>query len=107
VVKDAKKRYIGFSTIRSFIMYEYTTQGTCSSRIRFDIRDNRVCDVAFEGGCNGNLTGISALVEGMDANELVKKLKGVRCGFKQTSCPDQLATAIGLAIEAEAKAKAQ
>ncbi|MDR3148000.1 MAG: TIGR03905 family TSCPD domain-containing protein [Treponema sp.] len=84
-------------------MYEYTTQGTCSSKIRFDIRDNRVCDVAFEGGCNGNLKGISILVEGMDANELVKKLKGVRCGFKQTSCPDQLATAIELVAEAKAK----
>jgi uncharacterized protein (TIGR03905 family) len=84
-------------------MYEYTTQGTCSSKIRFDIRNNKVCDVAFEGGCNGNLKGISVLVEGMDAHELVKKLKGVRCGFKQTSCPDQLATAIGLAVEAKAQ----
>jgi uncharacterized protein (TIGR03905 family) len=86
-------------------MYEYTTQGTCSSKIRFDIRDNKVCDVAFQGGCNGNLNGISILAEGMDAHELVKKLKGVRCGFKQTSCPDQLATAIELAVAAEAKAK--
>jgi uncharacterized protein (TIGR03905 family) len=85
-------------------MYEYTTQGTCSSKIRFDIQDNKVCNVAFQGGCNGNLKGISLLVEGMDADELVKKLKGVRCGFKQTSCPDQLATAIELAA---AKAKAQ
>jgi uncharacterized protein (TIGR03905 family) len=88
-------------------MYEYTTRGTCSSKIRFDIRDNKVCDVAFEGGCNGNLKGISALVEGMDADELVKKLKGVICGFKDTSCPDQLATAIGLAVEAKAKEQAQ
>jgi uncharacterized protein (TIGR03905 family) len=87
-------------------MYEYATQGTCSSKIRFDLRDNKVCDVAFQGGCNGNLNGISLLVEGMDANELIKKLKGVRCGAKQTSCPDQLATAIELAVEAEAKAKA-
>jgi uncharacterized protein (TIGR03905 family) len=87
-------------------MYEYTTQGTCSSKIRFDIRDNKVCDVAFQGGCNGNLNGISILVEGMDANELVKKLTGVRCGSKNTSCPDQLATAIKLAVEAEAKAAA-
>jgi uncharacterized protein (TIGR03905 family) len=84
-------------------MYEYTTQGTSSSKIRFDIRDNKVCDVAFQGGCNGNLSGISLLVEGMDANELVKKLKGVRCGYKQTSCPDQLATAIELAVKAQAK----
>jgi uncharacterized protein (TIGR03905 family) len=86
-------------------MYEYTTQGTCSSKIRFDIRDNKVCDVAFQGGCNGNLNGISLLVEGMDANELIKKLKGVRCGYKQTSCPDQLATAIKLAVDAKAKAQ--
>ena len=85
-------------------MYEYTTQGTCSSKIRFDIRDNKVCGIAFQGGCDGNLKGISILGEGMDAQELVKKLKGVRCGFKQTSCPDQLATAVELAVAAEAKA---
>jgi uncharacterized protein (TIGR03905 family) len=88
-----------------YLMYEYTTQGTCSSKIRFDIRDNKVCDVAFQGGCNGNLSGISILAEGMDANELVEKLKGIPCGAKQTSCPDQLATAVKLAVEAEAKAK--
>jgi uncharacterized protein (TIGR03905 family) len=86
-------------------MYEYTTQGTCSTKIRFDIRDNKVCDVAFQGGCNGNLNGISILAEGMDPLELIKKLKGVRCGFKQTSCPDQLATALELAVAAQAKAQ--
>jgi uncharacterized protein (TIGR03905 family) len=88
-------------------MYEYTTQGTCSSKIRFDIQDNKVRGIAFQGGCDGNLKGISLLAEGMDALELIKKLKGVRCGFKQTSCPDQLATAIELAVEAQAKAPAQ
>jgi uncharacterized protein (TIGR03905 family) len=88
-------------------MYEYTTQGTCSTKIRFDIRDNKVCDIAFQGGCNGNLKGISILAEGMDADELIEKLKGVQCGFKPTSCPDQLATAVKLAVEAQAKAQAQ
>ena len=85
-------------------MYEYSTQGTCSSKIRFNIRDNKVCDIAFFGGCNGNLSGISILAEGMDAEELAKKLRGVRCGSKNTSCPDQLAHAIEMAVKAKAKA---
>jgi uncharacterized protein (TIGR03905 family) len=84
-------------------MYEYTTQGTCSTKIRFDIRDNKVRDLSFEGGCNGNLKGISIMAEGMDAAELSKRLKGVRCGSKPTSCPDQLARALELAAKEQAK----
>ena len=84
-------------------MYEYTPQGTCSARIHFDIRDNKVHNLSFDGGCDGNLKGISILAEGMDAAELGKRLKGLRCGSKQTSCPDQLSRALEQALKAEAK----
>lgn len=79
--------------------HEYKTKGTCSQRIIFDIEDNKVSNVQFIGGCHGNLQGIAALVEGMDADEVIQKLSGIRCGFKSTSCPDQLATAIRQAKE--------
>lgn len=72
----------------------YKTQGTCSSNISFDVEDGKVRNVSFTGGCNGNLKGISALVEGMDVHEVIAKLEGTRCNFKQTSCPDQLACAL-------------
>ncbi len=74
--------------------YEYKTSGTCSQYIQFDVEDNKVKNVVFIGGCNGNLKGISALVEGMDADEIISRLKGTTCGGKATSCPDQLATAL-------------
>jgi len=75
-------------------MYEYKTNGTCSSKIRFDIEDGRLRSVNFENGCNGNLKAIGALVEGMDAAEAVKKLKGICCEKRGTSCADQLARAV-------------
>jgi uncharacterized protein (TIGR03905 family) len=75
-------------------MYEYATRGTCSTLIRFNIRDHRVHDVSFENGCNGNLKALSALVEGMDAGELIRKLKGIQCKTRGTSCADQLARAV-------------
>ena len=75
-------------------MYEYKTSGTCSSKIHFDIKDGKVSSVSFEKGCNGNLKALSILVEGMDAGEVVKKLKGLECGSRKTSCSDQLARAI-------------
>jgi uncharacterized protein (TIGR03905 family) len=75
-------------------MYEYETSGTCSTKINFDIKDGKLSGVIFENGCNGNLKAISALVEGIDAADAVKKLKGIRCGNKKTSCGDQLAKAI-------------
>jgi uncharacterized protein (TIGR03905 family) len=78
------------------MMIEYTTRGTCSSKIDFDIRDGKVCSVSFTGGCDGNLKALSILVEGMDASELVKKLRGIDCGGKGTSCADQLARAVAL-----------
>lgn len=73
---------------------EYKTKGTCSQLITFEIEDNKLKDVQFFGGCNGNLKGIGSLVEGMDADEAVTRLEGITCGFKNTSCPDQLAKAI-------------
>lgn len=67
--------------------YSYRTKGTCSQIINFDIEDNKVSNVEFIGGCNGNLQGISKLCEGMDANELIDKLSGIRCGFKKHLLP--------------------
>ena len=80
--------------------YEYTTRGTCSRKITFDIRDGKVCDVQFINGCDGNTKGVAALVEGMDADEVIARLKGIRCGRKPTSCPDQLALALEAAKNA-------
>ena len=76
------------------MQYEYKTKGTCSQRIFFDIEDGKVKNVQFVGGCNGNLKGIAALVEGMDAEEGISRVEGIRCGMKGTSCPDQLAKAL-------------
>ena len=76
------------------MQYEYKTKGTCSQRIIFDIVDGKVLNVQFIGGCNGNLQGISKLVEGMDAQEVIQKIEGIHCGMKPTSCPDQLAKAL-------------
>lgn len=73
---------------------KYTTQGVCSRSIEFDVIDNKITNVRFEGGCSGNTQGVAALVEGMDINEAIKRMEGIKCGFKQTSCPDQLATAL-------------
>lgn len=74
--------------------YEYKTKGTCSQRILFEIEDNKLMNVEFIGGCNGNLQGISKLVEGMDVDEVIERIEGIHCGMKPTSCPDQLATAL-------------
>ena len=79
--------------------FKYRTSGTCSKEINFSIEDGKVKNVSFLGGCNGNLKGISILVEGMDVDEVVEKLKGTTCGFKKTSCPDQLARALVAAKE--------
>jgi len=75
-------------------MYEYKTRGTCSKKINFSIENGKLSSVKFEGGCNGNLKAIGALVEGMDASEAVKRLKGICCEERGTSCADQLAKAI-------------
>ncbi|HIX58838.1 MAG TPA: TIGR03905 family TSCPD domain-containing protein [Candidatus Blautia gallistercoris] len=77
----------------------YKTSGVCSSQIQFELQDNKVHNVRFTGGCNGNLQGIGKLVEGMDAQEVIARLEGTRCGFKSTSCPDQLAKALKAAMQ--------
>ncbi len=79
------------------MQHEYTTKGTCSRTILFDLTDGKVSNVQFIGGCNGNLKGISALVEGKNVDEVIAAIKGITCGSKATSCPDQLATALELA----------
>lgn len=77
----------------------YKTKGTCSQKIDFRLEDGKIYDVVFTGGCNGNLKGIAALVEGMDAREAISKLEGIQCGFRSTSCPDQLAKALREALQ--------
>lgn len=73
----------------------YNTRGTCSRRIDFDLDESgRLHNVCFLGGCAGNTAGIASLAEGMDARELAKRLRGIPCGSKSTSCPDQFAQAI-------------
>ena len=74
--------------------YEYKTKGTCSSRILFDIEDGKLRNVEYIGGCSGNLQGIARLVAGMDIDEAISRMEGIRCGYKSTSCPDQLAQAL-------------
>ena len=69
-------------------------KGVCSRKVDFEIIDGKIKNIEFASGCDGNLKGIAALAEGMDAHELKAKLKGIKCGFKNTSCPDQLAAAI-------------
>ena len=76
------------------MQYEYKTKGTCSQRIFFDVEEGKVKNVQFVGGCNGNLKGIAALVEGMDVADVIARVEGIRCGMKATSCPDQLAKAL-------------
>lgn len=75
-------------------MMEYKTQGVCAMKISFDVEDDKLRNVSFVGGCNGNLQGIGRLVEGMKIDEAIDRLAGIRCGFKPTSCPDQLARAL-------------
>ena len=72
----------------------YKTSGTCSSAINLEVEGDIIKSVSFTGGCNGNLQGISRLVEGMKVEDAISRLKGIRCGFKNTSCPDQLARAL-------------
>ncbi len=80
------------------MVYKYRTQGTCSRSIEFEIENDTVKNVRFEGGCNGNLKGIGAIVDGMKVQDVISKLEGITCGFKHTSCPDQLAKALKEAI---------
>lgn len=81
--------------------YSYKTNGTCSRQIDIELENGIIKDVVFYGGCNGNLQGISALVKNKPASEIIELVKGVKCGFKQTSCPDQLAVALQEALDNE------
>ena len=83
------------------MQYEYKTSGTCSQRIFFEIEDGILKNVSYLGGCNGNLKGVSSLVEGMKVEEVISRLEGITCGGKPTSCPDQLARALKEAISAK------
>ena len=80
------------------MQYEYKTSGTCSQRIFFEIEDGKLTNVQFLGGCNGNLKGICALVEGMNVEDVISRIEGIHCGMKSTSCPGQLATALKEAL---------
>ena len=77
--------------------YSFTPSGVCSVKIDFEIEDNKVKNVQFTRGCNGNTQGVAKLAEGMDVDEVIKRLKGIDCNGKGTSCPDQLACALELA----------
>ena len=83
----------------------YKTSGTCSQLINFDLVDGTVRNVSFVGGCNGNLQGICALVKGMDIDEIIGKIDGIRCGSRATSCPDQLSKALRQIKAREEKAQ--
>ena len=76
------------------MQYTYKTKGVCSQMISFEVENNQVRNVQFFGGCNGNLKGISALIEGMDIDNVISRVEGIRCGMRATSCPDQLAQAL-------------
>ncbi len=78
--------------------FKYKTRGTCAREISFEMENGIVKNVSFNGGCNGNLKGIAALVEGKKAEEIIPLIKGIKCGFKSTSCPDQLALALQEAL---------
>ena len=69
---------------------QYQTQGTCCAVMNVVIEDNKIYDVEFMGGCPGNLQGIRQLIKGMNINDVIEKLKGIKCASKETSCPDQL-----------------
>ena len=76
----------------------YKTKGVCSREINFEVEDNKVKNVQFVGGCSGNTQGVARLIEGMDVDEAISRIEGIQCGFRPTSCPDQLAKALREAI---------
>lgn len=81
--------------------YRYETKGTCSRLIEFSVEDGILKDVKYTGGCSGNLQGISKLVEGMKVEDVIEKLRGIGCGVKGTSCPDQLSKALEATVKKE------
>lgn len=87
--------------------FEYKTRGVCSRLMRFEIEDNLVHNVEIVGGCSGNSQGVASLVEGMDVDEVIRRVQGIHCGWKDTSCPDQLAQALTAAKTKLEQKKAQ
>lgn len=81
------------------MQFQYRTKGTCSQIIQFELNGDKVHNIVFHGGCNGNLKAISKLVEGMSVTDIEAKLKGNTCGFRSTSCADQLAIAVREALD--------
>ena len=81
--------------------YHFSPRGVCSRGIDIELEDGIIRSVRFEGGCSGNTQGVAALVRGMHATEAIERLSGIRCGFRPTSCPDQLAAALRAAIAEE------
>ena len=80
-------------------MMIYKTKGVCSQAIEFEITDRKLHNIRFIGGCDGNTKGLAQLAEGMDVQDVIQRLEGIRCGFKSTSCPDQLAHALKDAVQ--------
>ena len=76
------------------MQYSYRPRGVCSQRMDFELEDGKIVSVKVTGGCDGNLKGIASLVAGMDIDEAIRRMEGIRCGFKSTSCPDQMAKAL-------------
>ena len=76
----------------------YKTKGVCSREINFEVEDNKVKNVQFVGGCSGNTQGVARLIDGMDIDEAISRIEGIQCGFRPTSCPDQLAKALRQAL---------
>lgn len=87
--------------------YTHLCKGTCSRQVTFTIEEGIIRNIRFKDGCSGNLQGIAALAEGQPAEKVADQLRGIRCGFKSTSCPDQLADAIGEALKQIKKAEVQ
>ena len=81
--------------------FTYRPKGVCSQLMEIETEDGKIKSFEVTGGCSGNLQGISKLIEGMEVEEVIRRLEGVRCGFKPTSCPDQLARALKLSLEQE------
>ena len=81
------------------MQYTYKPSGVCSRKITFDIEEGIVKNIRFSGGCSGNTQGVASLAEGMTTDEIINRLSGIRCGFKGTSCPDQLARAVKEAVK--------
>lgn len=79
--------------------YTYNTVGVCSTRIDFDVEGGIIHNVVYQNGCHGNLQAIGRLIEGMEIGEAIRRLKGIKCGYKQTSCGDQLAVALEGVLE--------